>query len=226
VLARRVIAVASAIALVGAFSILMFLKAMEYKDNAMTIHFERIEIKGSSVTRSADSYFVTINFVSTGDRRTEVDSVLLNGVRWDDPGWAGAVKPLVFGDIAPGAAIDAGASCSGLIIFSDDCEDPGGRRLVVDVEYNYLRITIHSTGGKDYETTVTIARGPVMGTWALAALFVAAASVPLLVVMARRARANRTKGNEWFSKQAEETEILPSIPSVSTLLPLTRTHQV
>jgi len=196
-LARRVIAVASAIALVGAFFVLMFLKAMEYEDNAMTIHFERIEIKGSSVTRSADSYFVTINFVSTGDRRTEVDSVLLNGVRWDDPGWTGTVKPLVFGDIAPGAAIDAGASCSGLIIFSGDCEDPGGRKLVVDVEYSYLRITIHSTGGKDYETTVTIARGPVTGTWiTVAAISVAIAAISLLVVMARRARANRMRGRD------------------------------
>jgi len=186
---RRIAVVLAFVALAVTVPILIsYLTTRGYV--AMGPHFERIEFRGSSTTRSTDSYFVTISFANTGDRGTEIDSVLLNGVSWDDPGWTGTIKPLVFGDIAPGTAIDAGASCYGLIVFSGDCEDPGGRKLVVDIEYNYLRITIHSTGGKDYETTVTIARGPMMGIWILAAaMFVAAASVSLLVIMARRARA-------------------------------------
>jgi len=194
-LARRVIVVASAIALVGAFSILILwsmASMQEYAKNAITIHYEKIEIKSSSVTKSTDSYFVTISFVSTGDRKTEVDSVLLNGVRWDDPGWTGTIKPLVFGDIAPGAAIDAGASCSGMIVFSDDCEDPGGRRLAAGGDYDYLRITIHSTGGKDYETTVTLAQGPTPGTSMLATAAVAAIALALLAIMARRRSRTKT----------------------------------
>lgn len=114
---------------------------------------ERITIKGTSVTKSTYMNFVTINFANTGNINTSISSVLLNGVPYNDPGWMGTVKPVVLGDISPNAIIDTGAPYTGIIYFSDDCKDPSGNKLIAGV---MITITIHTTGGKDYNASVTL----------------------------------------------------------------------
>jgi len=117
-------------------------------------HYERIEIKSISVTKSTYIYFVTINFTNTGATSTSIASVLLNGIPYNDSGWVGTVKPAVTGDLTLNSVIAVGASNTGTITFSDDCiYIPSGYRFTAGV---IVRITIHTTGGKDYETSVTL----------------------------------------------------------------------
>lgn len=115
--------------------------------------FERIDINDISVTKSAHTYTVTINFVNTGEASTSIDYVLLNLVPYNDSGWTGTSIPEVSGDLMPQTAIATGTAYSGTITFSDDCEDPSGNKLTAGVT---VPITIHTTGGKDYDTSVTL----------------------------------------------------------------------
>jgi len=131
--------------------------------------FRRIEIKGTSVTKSTyidnivdiysyrkvDVYFVTINFANTGSKRTMIDSVLLNGMPYDDPGWTGTLKPMVFGDLTPKfQVIDGDASYVGILEFSDDCKDPSGNKLMAGGDdHYYVNITIDYD---DYKASATI----------------------------------------------------------------------
>jgi hypothetical protein len=114
-------------------------------------HFEKIEFKDVSI---AHTYTVTINFTNTGATSTSIASVLLNGIPYNDSGWVGTVKPAVTGDLTLNSVIAVGASNTGTITFSDDCiYIPSGYRFTAGV---IVRITIHTTGGKDYETSVTL----------------------------------------------------------------------
>lgn len=137
---------------------------------------EIIRIKSTPVVKSAHAYFVTINFINAGATNTQIDSVLLNGVPYNDPGWMGTIKPLVFGDITPNTWINTSVQydpnppvLSGIIIFSDDCKAPNGNKLIVggyDVyrqsyEY-YVNVTIHTISGKDYDTSVILPQSPIL----------------------------------------------------------------
>jgi len=113
--------------------------------------FERIEFGNASVTHT---YTVTISFINTGATPTSIESVLLNGVPYNDSGWAGTIKPEVTGNLTLRSVIDVGVSNTGTIIFSDDCVHvQSGYRLTAGVT---VKITIHTTGGKDYDTSVTL----------------------------------------------------------------------
>jgi len=113
--------------------------------------FEKIVFNSVSVTHT---YTVTINFVNTGSTSTSIASVLLNGVPYNDSGWAGTIKPTVTGNLTLKSVIDVGVSNTGTITFSDDCVYiPSGYRLTAGVT---VKITIHTTGGKDYDTSVTL----------------------------------------------------------------------
>lgn len=104
-------------------------------------HIESIKIKSTSVVKSAHAYFVTIIFVNDGARNTSIDSVLLNGVPYNDPRWTGTIKPMVFGDLTPKFHfIDVDASYVGILEFSDDCKDSSGNKLMVggDDHYNIM----------------------------------------------------------------------------------------
>lgn len=113
--------------------------------------FEKIVFNSVSVTHT---YTVTVNFVNTGATSTRIASVLLNSVPYNDTGWAGTIKPTVTGNLTLKSVIDVGVSNTGTITFSDDCVYiPNGYRLTAGVT---VKITIHTTGGKDYETSVTL----------------------------------------------------------------------
>jgi len=116
-------------------------------------YYERIDMS-ATVTKSTHTYTVTINFVNTGSSRTGIDSVLLNGVPYDDPAWAGTLMPVVYGDITPKTVINVGVAYSGTITFSDDCTfTMSGNKLMPGV---IVTITIHTTGLKDYNISLTL----------------------------------------------------------------------
>lgn len=116
--------------------------------------FERIGINDIFVTKSTSAYALTINFTNTGTSSTSIDYVLLDDVPYKDSNWTGTIKPTVTGSLLPNSVIAVGASCAGTITFSDDCVYvPSGYRLTAGVT---VKVTIHTTGGKDYETSVTL----------------------------------------------------------------------
>ena len=113
--------------------------------------FEMIVFESVSVTHT---YTVTINFTNTGATSTSIASILLNGIPYNDSGWVGTLKPTVTGNLTLKSAIDVGVSNTGIITFSDDCVYiPSGYRLTAGVT---VKITIQTTGGKDYETSVKL----------------------------------------------------------------------
>jgi hypothetical protein len=118
-------------------------------------HFERIDIKSTSVSKSLHTYFIYINFVNTGSTSACIDYVSLNGVPCDDPGWAGTIKPTIFSNLTSGTILKSESPDPlGIIDFSDDCVyAPNGVRLTAGVT---VKITIHTTGGKDYDSSVTL----------------------------------------------------------------------
>jgi hypothetical protein len=125
---------------------------------------ENIWIKSTSETKLAHTYFATIEFVNIGFGNAHIDSVLLNGVPYNDRGWTGTVKPSVFGDITPNTWINASMPYDpnpplhcGIIIFSDDCKDLNGNELIASgYDYYFVKVTIHTTYGKEWNTTIVI----------------------------------------------------------------------
>lgn len=191
------------------------IQSISYPQSIPITRFERIEIKGTSVTKSTyiynvvdiysynkvDIYFVTINFANTGTSGAMIDSVLLNGMPYDDSGWTGTLKPVVFGDLTPKfRSIDVDESCVGIIEFSDDCKDPNGNKLMAGRDdYYYVNVTIHTTGGKDYDTSVTLSQSPIPETSPSIALSLAVSIVAviafsaLFVLVRRRTRYTRSR---------------------------------
>lgn len=154
-------------------------------NSILNLTFERITIKGTPVVKSAHAYFVTINFVNDGDYNTSIDSVLLNGIPYNDPGWTGTIKPLVFGDITPNTRINTSVEydpnpplLSGMVIFSDDCKDPNGNELIASWYDNYyVNVTIRTTSSKDYDKSITLPQGPILQN-------APSPVMPLVIVMA------------------------------------------
>jgi len=181
-----------------------------YNTPTLFPNYEKIEIKSTSITKSTyiyniadiysynkvDIYFVTINFANTGNYRAMIESVLLNGVPYDDPGWTGTFKPVVFGDLTPKfQVIDADASYVGILEFSDDCKDPSGNKLMAGGDdHCYVNMTIHTYEGKDYEASIILQQSPIQENspspvFMLAIVIViVAASVALFILVKRRAR--------------------------------------
>jgi hypothetical protein len=107
-------------------------------------------------------YFVTISFANTGNTNASIDSVLLNGVPYDNPGWTGISRPAVFGDLVPNTFINSSWTQPwydplGIIEFSDDCmyipSTNSQYKLTAGVT---VAITIHTKSGKSYDTSVTL----------------------------------------------------------------------
>jgi hypothetical protein len=118
--------------------------------------FEKIEIRNVSVSKSQHTYFIYINFINAGTASTTIDSVSLNDVPYDDSGWVGTIKPTIFGNLTSGTFIRSEGITDplGIIYFSDDCVHiPSEGRLTAGVT---VTITIHTTGGKDYDTSLTL----------------------------------------------------------------------
>jgi hypothetical protein len=190
------------IAVVTTYAIgVTYLMGINVPDISGTPHFERIEIKSASVTKSTNAYFVTVNFANTGNLRTDVDSLLLNGVPYDDSGWTGTLRPVVFGDLTPKTVIDVGVPYSGIIIFGDDCKDPRGNKLLAGGDdHYYLNLTIHTTGDKDYTTSVMLPQSSIPETLPFPALMLATTIVAviaftaLFIIVRRRTRTSPIKG--------------------------------
>lgn len=112
--------------------------------------FEKIEVKNSYVKLVGGTYTVTLTFVNTGATATSIDSVTLNGVPRTDPGWIGGT---ITGNLTTGVTCPIGLSQTGTLSFPRNLKDPSGNILASGIT---LTINIHSTGGKDYYTSVTL----------------------------------------------------------------------
>ena len=106
--------------------------------------FEKLEIRNSYATKPSD-FMVKISFINTGSADTTVDSVLINGRLYTE--WLGAkvnqTLPL---------PVPVGNLINMLVTFPDGSTSSGAL-LVSGVTVN---IALHTTGGKEYSTAVTL----------------------------------------------------------------------
>jgi len=115
--------------------------------------FEKIEIKNAYVKYNATGYTATLTFVNTGATATSIDSVTLNGVPRTDSGWSPGGSSAIGGNLTTGVTCPIGLSKIGILTFAKGLKDPSGNVLTSGIT---LTIDIHSTGGKDYYTSVTL----------------------------------------------------------------------
>jgi len=114
--------------------------------------FEKIEVKSAYVIRTGTQYITTITYINTGATATSIDLITINGVPWDsykEPGSGMAIS----GDFVDDPTCQVGVEKEGIITFYDKAEDPSGNRLTSGVT---VTINLHTTGGKDYYTSVTL----------------------------------------------------------------------
>jgi len=118
--------------------------------------FEKIEVKSAYVVKligPPQKYVVTLNFINTGATATSIDSVILNGV--PIPDWT--PMPVLELDGDPALVLpltcETGVSHDCTITFPLATEDKSGNQLNPGVT---LTVTIHSSYGKDYHSSVTL----------------------------------------------------------------------
>jgi len=118
--------------------------------SAAFTRFEKIEIRSTSVKYSGGNYDIVINYVNTGSSSTSVDSVQLNGVPCSE------FSPLTtlggtFSDLP--SICELGVARTGIVTFQSGTKDPSGNILTAGVT---ILVTLHTTGGKIYHTSVTL----------------------------------------------------------------------
>jgi len=113
---------------------------------------EKVEIRGSYVVKNGTDYVVTINLVNTGTVATSIDTIYINDVPHDDVGWSGEIW--LGGNFYPLPSLcEIGITKTGSITFTQDIQDLSGNRLSSGVT---LIITLHTTGGIGYKTSVLL----------------------------------------------------------------------
>jgi len=118
--------------------------------SAAFTRFEKIEIRSTSVVFDGGNYEITINYVNTGSSPTSLDSVLLNDVPCSE------FTPLAalggnFSDLP--STCELGVVKTGTVTFQSGTSDPSGNALRAGVT---IMVTLHTTGGKNYQTSVTL----------------------------------------------------------------------
>jgi len=113
---------------------------------------EKVEIRSSYVVKNGTDYVVTINLVNTGTVATSIDSIFLNDVPYNYAGWGGNIMLGGNFNLLP-SLCEIGVIKTGTIIFAQDIQDPSGNRLSSGV---ILTITLHTTGGIGYRTSVLL----------------------------------------------------------------------
>jgi len=122
--------------------------------------FEKIEVKSAYVVKTTNTtgtyYIVTMEFINTGATATSVDSVVLNGVPfgdWNPPIDLGSDLSCLDAATPTTLPCETGVSKTGTITFSPGTADLSGNQLNPGVT---LTITLHSSYGKDYHSSVTL----------------------------------------------------------------------
>ena len=105
--------------------------------------FEKVEVRNSYASKPS-GFEIVISFINTGSADTTIDSVLLNGWLYTD--WGATLN-----DTLP-LSLPVG-NLKGLKVDFADGATSNGAKLVSGVTVN---VDLHSTGGKDYSTAVTL----------------------------------------------------------------------
>jgi len=113
--------------------------------------FEKIEVKNAYVVRTGTQYKINITYINTGATPTSIDLITVNGVPWDS--YLSGSGMAISGDFVDDPTCQIGVEKVGTISFYDKAEDPSGNILTSGVT---ATINIHTTGGKDYYTSVTL----------------------------------------------------------------------
>jgi flagellin-like protein len=115
--------------------------------------FERIEIKNSYVdVDTSGDFIVTVIFSNTGSSDASIDSVLLNGKPLSS--WTGATLNVNGTSAVLPIPMPVGAETTATLQFSNPCHaTSGSAQLKSGVT---LTVTLHSTGGKEYPTSVAL----------------------------------------------------------------------
>jgi len=110
--------------------------------------FEKIEVKSAFVVRKGTVYNITIAYINTGATATSIDLITVNGV----PVTSYLVPLQSGGAFTTDPTCQIGVEKVGWISFPNLTTDPSGNVLTSGVT---ATINLHTTGGKDYYTSVT-----------------------------------------------------------------------
>jgi len=112
--------------------------------------FEKIEIKNSYVEVDDSTFTVIVLFSNTGSSDTSVDSVLINGRPFD--AWTNPNVSVNGSQTLSPFAVPVGKQMR-LEITIPSGASSGGATLRSGVT---VTVTLHSTGGREYPTSVTL----------------------------------------------------------------------
>jgi len=111
--------------------------------------FEKIEVKSAFVIKQGTQYKINITYVNTGATATSIDLITVNGV----PVTSYTAPLQLSGSFATDLTCPIGVTKLGTIIFNEGAKDPSGNVLTAGVT---ATVDLHTTGGKDYYTSVTL----------------------------------------------------------------------
>lgn len=116
---------------------------------AIFTRFEKIEVKSAFVVKINSQYNISIRYINTGASATSIDLITINGVPT-----ASYTTPLTLGGaFVIDITCPTGVTREGWITFIDGARDPSNNILTGGVT---AIIGLHTTGGKDYYTSVTL----------------------------------------------------------------------
>ena len=113
--------------------------------------FEKIEIRNSYVDTQGANFIVHVTFSNTGSSDTSIDSVLLNGKPLES--WT-SVTFDVNGTSTLPAPMPVGVQKILTLTFPNPCHAVSGDAVLTSGVT--VTITLHSTGGKEYPTSVAL----------------------------------------------------------------------
>jgi len=118
--------------------------------SASFTRFEKIEIIHASVVHSGGNYSITIKYINTGSSATSLDAILLNDVPCS--GFTPNVALSGNFSLLP-SSCEMGVAKTGTVTFQSGTTDPSGNELSAGIT---VIITLLTTGGKRYHTSVTL----------------------------------------------------------------------
>lgn len=151
---KRAVSAVIATVIIVAVTIAIAIAVAYWMGGLATIftRFEKIEVKSAFVVKQAGVFTISLTYINTGATATTIDIVTINGVP------LASYVPVV----TPGGSLDplgdeltcpTGVERIGTLAITEDALDPSGNMLASGVT---ATINLHTTGGKDYYTSVTL----------------------------------------------------------------------
>lgn len=148
---KRAVSAVIATVIIVAVTIAIAIAVAYWMGGLATIftRFEKIEVKSAFVVKKNSQYNISIRYINTGASATSIDLITINGVPT-----ASYTTPLTLGGaFVTDITCPTGVTREGWITFIDGARDPSNNILTSGVT---AIIGLHTTGGKDYYTSVTL----------------------------------------------------------------------